>query len=961
MVLRAGLLALTLLVAACGPAPPPRPPADNSLTVALESAPIHLDPRVATDQASSRVFELILDGLVTKDESGDFLPDLAESWEALDLGARWRFHLRPGIHFHDGSTFGAEDVVWTFETLLDGRVASSKRGAFAFLQRVVAIDPATVDFVLSEPFGALLPNLTSYLGIVPSGATPEAMNRLPVGTGPFRFVSRTADTIELAAFDGFYRGRPRLDRVVLREIPEATVRVLELRKGSVQLVVNALPPDVIPLFRADSRFSVPTASGANYVYLGLNLTDPLLGDLRVRRALALALDREQLVRTLWRGLGVVTETLLPPGNWARNDDLEPTPFDPAAARALLDAAGFPDPDGAGPEPRLRLTYKTSTDETAVLQAQILQSMWREYRRRRRDPLLRVRDFLRRYQARQLPTLQPDLDGDRRPRHLHADPALAARATGRLQPRTLLESALRRPRRAGSAPRRSRGAAAALPRGPGDRGARPALSLAVHEGQRRRPPRGPGRLPPLSERRAPQPAHDALGGARASRSPENRPRAERPGENRSAVSPSSPAFLRVYRGRDLPPTVRRLGAGSFFQDVASEMVYPLLPGFLAALGGGAAVLGAMESAAEGVLALVKGWAGRASDRLGRRKPFVVAGYGASALARPLLALAATASQVIALRLWDRLAKGLRTAPRDALIAEAVAPAGRAYAFSYHRGLDHLGAACGPLLAAILLLLFPDGIRTVFLVATLPALAGFLTVAFGLPREPPRRLPAGTAAGAAGTTSPPGAAAAREPLPRPLRAALAAFFCFALGNASDAFLLLRASEIGIGAVGLTLLWSAFHVAKWLASAPGGKLADRIGRRPAILLGWTLYAVAYAGFAVISQPVALLGLLALYAAFYGLTEGAERALVVELAGRSAGAAGAAGGLGGTGAGSALGAFHLAAGVGTFLASLWFGLVWHLFGAPPAFFAGAALAAGAAIVLHLGTGRPGRPEEAA
>lgn len=377
MELRARLLSLALLVAACGPAPPPRPPADNSLTVALESAPLHLDPRVATDQASSRVFELILDGLVTKDDRGDFLPALAESWEALDSGARWRFHLRPGVHFHDGSTFGAEDVVWTFETLLDGRVASSKRGAFALLQRVVAIDPATVDFVLAEPFGALLPNLTSYLGIVPSGTSPEAMNRQPVGTGPFRFVSRTADTIELAAFDGHYRGRPRLDRVVLREIPEATVRVLELRKGTVQLVVNALPPDVVPLFRADPRFTVPAASGANYVYLGLNLTDPLLGDLRVRRALALALDREKLVRTLWRGLGIVTETLLPPGNWARHDELPATPFDPAAARTLLDEAGLPDPDGAGPEPRLRLTYKTSTDETAVLQAQILQSMWRE--------------------------------------------------------------------------------------------------------------------------------------------------------------------------------------------------------------------------------------------------------------------------------------------------------------------------------------------------------------------------------------------------------------------------------------------------------------------------------------------------------------------------------------------------------------------------------------------------------
>lgn len=402
-----------------------------------------------------------------------------------------------------------------------------------------------------------------------------------------------------------------------------------------------------------------------------------------------------------------------------------------------------------------------------------------------------------------------------------------------------------------------------------------------------------------------------------------------------MKPGTPAWLRAYRGRDLPPTVRRLGSASFFQDVASEMVYPLLPGFLAALGGGAAVLGAMESGAEGVLALVKGWAGRASDRLGRRKPFVVAGYGASALARPLLALAASATQVVALRLWDRLAKGLRTAPRDALIAESVPAAARAYAFSYHRGLDHLGAACGPLLAAAVLFLSPDAIRGVFLLATLPALAGFLTVAFGLPREAkavPRPAPA---------TSPvrrDAASASPSPaLDRPLRSVLAAYFLFALGNASDAFLLLRAADAGVGALGLTLLWSAFHVAKWLASVPGGRLADRIGRRRAIFIGWTVYAIAYAGFALTAHPLVYLLLLALYAAFYGLTEGAERALIVELSPAS------------TGAGTALGAFHLATGVGTFLASLWFGLVWQFGGAPAAFLIGAALAGVAALVLLL------------
>ncbi len=361
--------------AGCRPAPGPRVPADRSLTVALESAPIQFDPRVATDQASGRVFELTMNGLVTKDESGAFVPDLAESWQILDGGRRWRFQLRQGVRFHDGALFSAADVVWTYGGFTDGSIVSAKRGAFAPLSRVVAVDAATVDFEMKEPFGAMFGNLTSYVGVVPAGRTPEQQNREPIGTGPFRIAGRTPDTVELAAFDGYYRGPPALDRVVLREIPDATVRALELRKGSVQLVVNGLPPDVVPLFARDPRFQVIEKTGSNYVYLGLNLEDPALADPRVRRALVLTLDRERLVATLWRGLGVVTETMMPPGHWARNDELEPVAHDPAAARALLDEAGFPDPDGpAGPRPRLTLVYKTSTDETAVLQAQILQAM-----------------------------------------------------------------------------------------------------------------------------------------------------------------------------------------------------------------------------------------------------------------------------------------------------------------------------------------------------------------------------------------------------------------------------------------------------------------------------------------------------------------------------------------------------------------------------------------------------------
>lgn len=366
---------LLALSAGCRPAVDALRPADGSLVVALESAPIHFDPRIATDQASGRVFELTMNGLVTQDPTGAYLPDLARRWEVLDEGRRWRFHLRDDVRFHDGSLFDADDVVWTYGSLLDGTVVSAKRGAFAAVRRVVAVDPQTVDFETAEPFGALLGNLNSFVGVVPAGRTPDEQNRAPVGTGPYRIAARGPDFVELTAFEQARGGPPAIARLVLREVPDATVRALELRKGSVQLVVNGLPPDVVPLFEADARFRVERAAGANFVYLGLNLDDPDLGDVRVRRALALSLDRERLVTTLWRGLGTVTETMLPRQHWARHDALPALPHDPREAARLLEAAGYPDPDGTdGPLPRLRLTYKTSTDETSLLQAQILRAM-----------------------------------------------------------------------------------------------------------------------------------------------------------------------------------------------------------------------------------------------------------------------------------------------------------------------------------------------------------------------------------------------------------------------------------------------------------------------------------------------------------------------------------------------------------------------------------------------------------
>jgi MFS family permease len=317
--------------------------------------------------------------------------------------------------------------------------------------------------------------------------------------------------------------------------------------------------------------------------------------------------------------------------------------------------------------------------------------------------------------------------------------------------------------------------------------------------------------------------------------------------------------------------------------------------------------------------------------------VLAGYGLSAATRPLLALAASALHVVLLRVADRSGKGLRTAPRDALIADATAPEQRTFAFSYHRGLDHLGAAVGPLLAAGVLALAPGNVRLVFALATVPALLGVLNVALRVRERRAREAPTAAPPGAGASTGAIGA------LPRALRLPLLAFFLFSLGNASDAFLLLRAAALGVSPIGLTLLWSAFHLAKWAFSAPAGRLADRLGPGRVLLAGWGLYAAVYLGFALAADRRALAALLLLYALHYGLTEGAERALVVSLGGDA-------------GTGTVLGAFHLVTGLGLFFASLVFAAMWELVAPAAAFALGAALALLAATALAAVVLRPAR-----
>jgi len=345
----------------------------SSLTFLIESSPTNLDPRFATDSQSQRIDGLLFSGLLERDNQMNFHGDLAESWNTPDPRT-YVFHLRPGVRFHDGRPLTSADVKATFDFIRNPANKSPKLGALRMVASIEVPDDATVIFHLSQPYASFTVNLIpSAIGIVPENAGAD-FSRHPVGSGPFRFVQQSQDEeVLLERNPEYLRGAPQLARVRFRVVPDAVVRALELRKGSADIEMSSLSPDIIPVLARQPDLAVTERPGTNLTYLGFNLEDPALARPELRKALAFATDRDALIRYLLHGQAKPADGVLPPDHWAAERNVAHYPYDPAQAAQLLDTAGFLRKQNGV---RLHLTLKCSTDEQARLIGAALQEQWR---------------------------------------------------------------------------------------------------------------------------------------------------------------------------------------------------------------------------------------------------------------------------------------------------------------------------------------------------------------------------------------------------------------------------------------------------------------------------------------------------------------------------------------------------------------------------------------------------------
>jgi len=390
--------------------------------------------------------------------------------------------------------------------------------------------------------------------------------------------------------------------------------------------------------------------------------------------------------------------------------------------------------------------------------------------------------------------------------------------------------------------------------------------------------------------------------------------------------------------ELPRPVWILGWVSLATDAATEAIYPLLPFFLThVLRAGAVSLGLIEGAAEAANSILKIVAGRMADRTSAKRPLVLFGYSVSSMARPFIAVATSWTQVFAVRVLDRVGKGIRDAPRDAMLATGTSAQTRGKIYGFHRGMDHIGAIVGPLAATLFLLAYPDRYRLLFALTIIPG-AIAIALIFLVPEGQVRRVGRVGQVRQVGQDGRLGQDASG--LPSSFTRFMLVLTLFTLGNSTDAFLLLRLTDAAGTARFVPLMWAALHVVKASVSMAAGSWSDRIGRRTVIAIGWLVYAIVYGGFALSSTLPALLTWFLVYGFYFGLAEGTEKALVVDLAPAEQ-------------HGFAFGIYNAVTGIGALGASVIFGLVWNAYGAPIAFGLGSGLAFAATGLLFLAVSR--------
>lgn len=330
------------------------------LVIGLESSPTQIDPRYATDANSARISRLIFNSLTRVDENSRFQPELAERWRAVD-DRTYLFQIRQGVTFHNGMPLTAADVKYTYESILEPKNRSPKRGPLQFLESVDELGSYLVRFRLTAPFAAFLESTT--LGVVPAGApnTPiEGKNTL-IGSGPFSLERYEAgEQIVLKANRDYWEGSPSVNGLVFKVVPDAIVRALEFKKGTVDFLQNDIEPDMLPWLEKNTEASIQTLQGTIFQYIGIKLDHPILKVPEVRQAIGHAIDRDAVIRYLLKELATPATGLLPPSHWAYEPHVSQIRYDPERAKRLLDQAGFPDPDGDGPLPRFKLSFKTTT-------------------------------------------------------------------------------------------------------------------------------------------------------------------------------------------------------------------------------------------------------------------------------------------------------------------------------------------------------------------------------------------------------------------------------------------------------------------------------------------------------------------------------------------------------------------------------------------------------------------------